>query len=365
MAEALLQADLGRGRVEPNPMVGAVIVKDGAIIARGHHRQFGGPHAEIDALRNLSQASPAGATMYVTLEPCCHRNKKTPPCVEAIIPSGIARVVIAMEDPDANVRGRGVQALQDAGIEVSVGLLRDRAQELLEAYVKLRTQSQPWVICKWAQTSDGYLSLPVMQPGRLVQERCWISCDQSRQDVHVLRGCCDGVLAGIGTVLADNPVLNNRSGSGKQPARVVLDSQLRLPLISKLVQTIKDYPLIIATAEVASPQAQAKAELFRRAGAEVLEMPDAAGRLDLEALLNELGRRKWTRLLVEGGCDVHRSFLERRLADELIVYVAPRRLGAMAEDLPRLEVTQAQTEFNLTMRRRSKLGVDWRLNLIK
>lgn len=248
MQMALAEASIGLGAVEPNPMVGAMIVRDGLEIARGRHKRFGGPHAEIEAMASLcgtgslpvrvtpvsemaglcadrrdpygQTACPtkklAGATMYVTLEPCCHRNKKTPPCTDALIASGISRVVVAMEDPDVNVRGRGVAALRAAGIEVQVGVCEAKARRLLAPYIKLRTLGQPWVIAKWAQTEDGYLALPEGQ-GR------WISNELSREHVHEVRRICDGIVVGIGTVLADDPMLNCRvsGGSGANPHPVL------------------------------------------------------------------------------------------------------------------------------------------------
>jgi diaminohydroxyphosphoribosylaminopyrimidine deaminase/5-amino-6-(5-phosphoribosylamino)uracil reductase len=272
--------------------------------------------------------------MYVTLEPCCHRNKKTPPCTDALIPSGISRVVVAMEDPDVNVRGRGIAALRAAGIEVTTGVCEAAARRLLGPYITLRTEHRPWVIAKWAQTADGYLALPAGQ-GR------WISSEASRRHAHAVRALCQGVLVGIGTALADDPQLTNRSGAGKQPARIVLDSQLRLPLSGQLVQTVRQSPLLVAVSPEGLAANAAKAHALAEAGAEVLAVPArSTGHLDLRQLLAELGRRQWTRLLVEGGREVLRDVLEQGLADELLVYVSPTEVGAVREDLPRLDVTE-------------------------
>jgi diaminohydroxyphosphoribosylaminopyrimidine deaminase/5-amino-6-(5-phosphoribosylamino)uracil reductase len=242
MRRALDLARKGLGEVEPNPMVGAIIVRDGRILGEGWHQKFGGPHAEVEALSAAKTAGRdvRGATMYVTLEPCSHHGK-TPPCTSAVLAAGIGRVVVAMEDPDEHVRGRGLAQLREAGVEVKCGLCEAEARELLAAYIKLRTRRRPWVICKWAQTADGYLALPAGE-GR------WISGEQSRQKVHELRACCDGICVGSGTVLADDPLLTNRSGRGRQPVRVVLDARLRTPSDSRLIATASAVsPVLLVT----------------------------------------------------------------------------------------------------------------------
>jgi len=318
MARALELARRGRGAVEPNPMVGAVIVREGQVIGEGWHRKFGGPHAEVEAIEAARRAGEdtAGGTMYVTLEPCCHQGK-TPPCAEAIKAAGIARVVAAMADPDRNVAGGGLEALRAGGIEVTCGVCGETAGELLAAYVKLRTTGRPWVICKWAQWRDGPITAP---PG----ESRWISGDQSRARVHRLRSLCDGICVGVGTAVADDPLLTNRSGSGDQPVRVVLDSRGRIPLDSQLLTTAGQSPVIVATGPDAP---DAAVEAIAATAAEVIKLPAGAGGVALPALLDELGRRRWTNLLIEGGAKVHHSFISQGLADELLVFVAPREIG--------------------------------------
>ena len=335
MRTALEYAVQGRGAVEPNPMVGAIIVRDGEEIARGWHRAFGGPHAEREALAAAaaSGADVTGATMVVTLEPCCHTGK-TPPCTDAILEAGIARVVVAMADPDENVSGRGIAVLRDAGVEVTVGVCEAEARELLAAYVKLRTQGRPWVICKWAQTADGYLALPPRK-GR------WISGQASRTRVHEIRSWCDGILVGAGTVLADDPLLTNRSGAGKQPVRVVLDSHLRTPPDSNLVRTAGESPVLVVTSAAAPSD---RADELRTAGVEVIELPSRDEGVDLDALLDELGRRRWTYLLVEGGTTVLESFTSTGLADELLVFVSPIEGGEDAMGLPRFDIADLDVE---------------------
>lgn len=402
MQRALFLAAKGRGAVEPNPMVGAVIVHGSEVLGEGYHRRFGGPHAEVEALQAARQAGcdVAGATIYVTLEPCSHYGK-TPPCVDAIIAAGLGRVVAAMQDPDEKVSGRGLAKLRDAGVEVVAGVCRGEAEELLAAYVKLRTSGRPWVICKWAQTADGYLALPSGRPspGRTSQgQGRWISGEPARRRVHEVRSRCDGILVGVGTVLADDPRLDNRSGQGSQPARVVLDSRLRTPAGGQLVQTAADLPVIVATsaqAIEANPQA---AEALRNAGVEILTIPTGPvfcprknvgcrglrsgaeqpriptrrsgkaaarhdksstvqGGLSLEALLDEMGRRQWTYLLVEGGPEVLSSFITAGFADELLVFVSPQRI-VPAESLPRFDLAEIPNRDDFKEVTAEKLGED-------
>ena len=353
MRIALDCAPRGVGSVEPNPPVGAVIVRDGVEIARGWHGRFGGPHAEREALAaaRAAGADVRGATMYVTLEPCCHHGK-TPPCTDALLDAGIARVVVAMADPDEHVAGGGIAQLREAGVAVDVGVCAAEAGELLAPYVTLRTQGRPWVICKWAQTADGYLALPAGR-GR------WVSGEESRRAVHELRGLCDAILVGVGTVLADDPLLTNRGDGPKRPVRVVLDSRLRTPPNSRLVRTAGKTPMLIATSHFAATNEVGRADALRAAGAELIELSHAGDELEIGLLLDELGRRGWTYLLVEGGARVLRSFVSGGLADELMVFTspqsvgdvpqpagtapgsaaaAPQSAGAAGEDLPRFDL---------------------------
>ncbi len=335
-------------------MVGAVLVRDGQQIAEGWHAAFGGPHAEIQALTAATDAGadPTGATMYVTLEPCCHHGK-TPPCTRALIDAGVARVVVAMEDPDRHVAGRGLAELREAGIDVTIGVCEAEARELLAPYITLRTTGRPWVICKWAQTPDGLLALP---PGT----GWWVSGPESRQRVHQLRGRCDGILVGAGTVEADDPLLTNRSGEGKQPVRVLLDSSLRTSTDSQLVATLGAGPLLIATTAQALENRPTAADALRDAGAELIELPSSSAGVNLEALLDELGRRQWTHLLVEGGAAVLRSFVEARLADELLVFISPpREVGPAAIALlPRFDIADLRQGLDLPAPQEETIGQD-------
>jgi diaminohydroxyphosphoribosylaminopyrimidine deaminase/5-amino-6-(5-phosphoribosylamino)uracil reductase len=326
MRRALELAERGAGYVEPNPMVGAVVARDGTIIGVGWHERFGGPHAEVAALA-AAGAAARGATLYVTLEPCCHQGK-TPPCTTAIIAAGIARVVVAAADPCPAVAGGGLAALRGAGITVETGLLGAEARRLTAPYRTLVEQGRPWVIAKWAMSLDGRLA------GADPADR-WISSPASRGIVHALRGRVDAIAVGIGTALADDPLLTPRPAGPRQPLRIVLDSQCRLPLASNLVRTSHESPVLVAAAPSAPPE---RIAALRAAGCEVWQaggLPsggdphqDALERL--RELLQELGRRRLTNLLVEGGAGVFRSLFASGMTDEVLAFVAPRILGDAA-----------------------------------
>ncbi len=355
MLRALQLAGGGRGMVEPNPMVGAVIVRegedDGKILGEGFHRQFGSLHAEVEAISaaKLAGEDLRGATIYVTLEPCSHYGK-TPPCAKALIDSGLGRVVVAVQDPDKKVAGQGLDMLREAGLTVELGLCQSAVRQLLSPYIKLRTEQRPWVICKWAQTADGALALPAGN-GQ------WISCETSRDRVHQLRGLCDGILVGAGTAIADDPLLTNRSKSDKktQPVRVVLDSNLRTPISSQLIRTAGDSPVIIAT--TTSGIEANTAEAMRQAGAELLELPASQAGVDLTALLDELGKRQWTHLLIEGGAKVLESFVNASLADELQVFLSPQQAGP-DENLPRFDIAEVAKTHNYVKVSSEEMGSD-------
>jgi len=337
MQRALELAARGRGFVEPNPQVGAVVVQDGVIVGEGWHERFGGPHAEVAALSDAGAAA-RGATLFVTLEPCCHHGK-TPPCTEAIRAAGIARVVVAAGDPFPAVAGRGIETLRAAGIEVEIGLMAAEAERLTAPFRTLVTQRRPWVIAKWAMSLDGRLAAA---PG---QDR-WISSPASRELVHDLRSRIDAIAVGIGTALADDPLLTARPAAGsaagpRQPLRIVLDGGGRLPPTSHLVRTARQWPVLVAVGPQAPPD---RLTVLAAAGCEVwpCEAADAADRT--AALLTELGRRRLTNLLVEGGPTLLASLFAADQIDEAWVFVAPRILGGTAAgppalaDVPRLAV---------------------------
>lgn len=325
MQRAIELARRGEGHVEPNPMVGAVVAA-GAIVGEGFHARFGGPHAEIEALLAAADAA-RGATLYVTLEPCCHHGK-TPPCTEAIVAAGIARVVIAARDPFPAVNGGGIAALRAAGIAVETGLCGREATRLTAPFRKLVQAKKPWVIAKWAMSLDGRMATAN-------GESRWISSAESRAIVHQLRGRVDAIVVGIGTALADDPLLTARPDDGtapkRQPLRIILDSEARLPLESRLVQTARDHAVLVATGPAAPP---ARREALAAAGCEVwiASASDAGARLDL--LLAELGRRQCTNVLVEGGSGVLGSLFDRGAADEVRVFIAPKIIGGQAAPAP-------------------------------
>lgn len=323
MRRALELAERGRGAVEPNPLVGAVVADGPALVAEGFHARFGGPHAEVEALM-LAGAAARGKTLYVTLEPCCHHGK-TPPCTERVIASGVRRVVVAMTDPFPNVAGEGIRILRAAGIEVDVGCLEDEALGLNAAYLKLLAAGRPYVHAKWAMTLDGRIAA-------VGGSSKWISGEASRADAHELRGRMDGILIGVGTALADDPLLTARPPGPRTPVRVVLDSTCKLPPSSKLVQTASEVEVLLATTDRAPRDRRSALE---EAGCSCLVLDaDERGGVSIPALLDEFGRRRWTHLLVEGGSGVLGSFLAAGEIDAVRAYVAPLIVGGSAAKGP-------------------------------
>jgi diaminohydroxyphosphoribosylaminopyrimidine deaminase/5-amino-6-(5-phosphoribosylamino)uracil reductase len=320
MRAALELAERGRGRVSPNPIVGAVLAREGEVIGEGHHAQLGGLHAERAALEDCAARGedPRGATLYVTLEPCAHHGRQ-PPCVEAILAAGIARVVIAADDPSEKASGRGPGTLRDEGVEVRFQDGADAAAARLQnqPFRKHARTGRPLVILKSAMTLDGRTAT---EGG----DAHWISGEASRELVHRWRAEADAVVVGIGTVLADDPLLTARGvEAARQPARVVFDSKARLPLESKLLATLDEAPVIVVTApEAASDRTAALTD----AGAEVLTVSgDSAARVS--AALTELGRREITAALLEGGAILAGAFLDAGEIDELRLFIAPLLLG--------------------------------------
>ncbi|CEP69434.1 Riboflavin biosynthesis protein RibD [Moorella glycerini] len=324
MRRALELARLGLGRTSPNPAVGAVIVRDGRVVGEGYHQQAGTPHAEVHALRAAGEAA-RGATLYVTLEPCCHYGR-TPPCTEAIITAGIRRVVAAMADPNPKVAGGGFQALRRAGIEVEMGLLEDEARRLNEAFIKYITTGQPWVTLKMALTLDGKIAT------RSGASR-WITGPAARQKAHELRDTHDAILVGIGTVLADDPELTTRlpGGKGRDAVRVILDSHLRIPLTARVLNLASPAPTLVAT--TAAAPVEARQQLAAR-GIEVIVLPAEDGRVAWQPLLAELARRQITSILVEGGAGVNATALAAGVVDKVVALIAPKIFGGIAAPGP-------------------------------
>lgn len=322
MRQALMLAAMGEGFVEPNPMVGAVVVKAGALLGDGFHQKFGGPHAEVNALAEC-QKSPRGATMYVTLEPCCHHGK-TPPCVDAILKAGISRVVVAVEDPFPQVSGKGIAALRKAGVEVEVGVLASESRALLAPYLKRVQTGKPWVIAKWAMTLDGKIAA---RDG----SSKWISCESSSRLVHAVRGRVDGILVGSGTAIADDPQLTSRPAGARIASRVILDRSLKSPLGLKLFQTAREAPTIVFTGRNALKEKRTQLEEL---GVEVVVLESRESPEQIGELLTNLSKRNWTNLLVEGGGGVLGAFLDANAIDEVKVFVAPKLVGGAGAASP-------------------------------
>ncbi|HWB14265.1 MAG TPA: bifunctional diaminohydroxyphosphoribosylaminopyrimidine deaminase/5-amino-6-(5-phosphoribosylamino)uracil reductase RibD [Pirellulales bacterium] len=322
MRRALELAAAGRGRVEPNPLVGCVIARGAEIIAEGWHRQYGGPHAEADALAMAGNRA-AGATVYVTLEPCCHFGK-TPPCTRALVSAGVGRVVAAMRDPFPAVAGQGEQELRAAGIEFEMGVLEEEARAINAPYLKLTASGLPWVIAKWAMTLDGKIAT------RTGDSR-WISSETSRRVVHELRGRVDAVVVGSRTALRDDPLLTARPPGVRRAARVVVDSQAALSPESQLAKTAHEVPVIVAAA--ASAPAENRQRLVS-SGCEVLSLIGATHADRLRELLAELGRRRMTNVLVEGGGALLGTLADLGQIDELHVFIAPRVMGGAEAPSP-------------------------------
>jgi diaminohydroxyphosphoribosylaminopyrimidine deaminase/5-amino-6-(5-phosphoribosylamino)uracil reductase len=321
MRRAIELAEQGRGHVEPNPLVGAVVVRDGQQVGEGWHEKFGAAHAEVNALAQAGAAAK-GATLYVTLEPCCHHGK-TPPCTDALIRAGIARVVVAMADPFPQVAGQGAAQLRAAGIKVDIGVCANQARRQNAPYLKLVQTGRPYVHAKWAMTLDGKIATKT-------GDSKWISNESSRRIVHELRGRMDGILVGVGTVFADDPLLTARPPGPRVATRVVVDTKGRIAPTSQLVQTARHVPTIIATT-----QDVASLSPLTDAGCEVLTLPpDYEGKPNLESVLDELGRRRWTNLLVEGGAAVFGKLFDRRLVDEVHLFIAPKLTGSSYDKTP-------------------------------
>lgn len=312
MSMALRLAAKARGRTSPNPMVGAVVVRNNRVIASGYHKKAGDPHAEAIALKKAGKAAQ-GATLYVTLEPCSHTDKRTPPCTPLVMYSGVKRVVVAMIDPNPRVSGGGLSALRTAGIEVATGVLEGEAKKLNEAFIKHITTGMPFVTLKIAQTLDGRIATAS-------GESKWITGAPAREEGHRLRDVNDAILVGINTILKDNPSLTTRIPKGRDPIRVVVDSKLRIPLSAKVITQKSSAKTIIATL-AATPKAKIKR--LQDAGAEVMLIKSAQGRVDLRDLMQKLGRLDIMSVLIEGGAEVNASSLRSGLVDKVVMFIAP------------------------------------------
>ncbi|UNC93893.1 bifunctional diaminohydroxyphosphoribosylaminopyrimidine deaminase/5-amino-6-(5-phosphoribosylamino)uracil reductase RibD [Candidatus Contubernalis alkalaceticus] len=322
---ALDLAVQGLGRTSPNPMVGAVVVKDGEVIGSGYHHEAGAPHAEINALESAGERSK-GAVLYVTLEPCSHFGR-TPPCTEKIIASGIKKVVVSVLDPNPLMNGGGVKILEEAGIKVKVGVLEEKARKINEVFFKFITTGLPFVTLKTAMSLDGKIATHKGHSR-------WISSEKSRQFVHRLRNQVDAVMVGIGTVLTDNPRLNTRLEGDedvRNPLRIIVDSRGRLPLEARLIKYIADSPVMLVTTELAPPE---KLESLSRLGVQILKISGREGRVDLKELIKVLGERQIANLLVEGGSTLNYQLLQDGLIDKVMFFIAPKLIGGVEAPTP-------------------------------
>lgn len=320
MKRAIELAKQGVGWTAPNPLVGAVVVKNGRVIGEGYHRKYGELHAERNALAACTE-DPAGATLYVTLEPCCHYGK-TPPCTEIIIEKKIAKVVIGSRDPNPKVAGKGARILREHGINVVEDYMREACDALNPVFFHYITTKTPYVVLKFAMTLDGKIAT------RTGASK-WITGEAARNHVHQLRGRYAGILAGIGTVLADDPMLNCRSDGAHQPLRIILDSHLRIPMGSRLVRSAKEYPLLIVCNESTRDREEGtnRIQKLEEAGAKVWTLPEKNGHPDLNVLMQRLGEEKIDSVLIEGGGTVNEAVLKAHIVHHVYAYIAPKIFG--------------------------------------
>lgn len=320
MKRAIELAKQGVGWTAPNPLVGAVVVKNGRVIGEGYHRKYGELHAERNALAACTE-DPAGATLYVTLEPCCHYGK-TPPCTEIIIEKKIAKVVIGSRDPNPKVAGKGDRILREHGIEVVEDYMREACDALNPVFFHYITTKTPYVVLKFAMTLDGKIAT------RTGASK-WITGEAARNHVHQLRGRYAGILAGIGTVLADDPMLNCRIDGAHQPLRIILDSHLRIPMGSRLVRSAKEYPLLIVCNESTQDREEGtnRIQKLEEAGAKVWTLPEKNGHPDLNVLMQRLGEEKIDSVLIEGGGTVNEAALKAHIVHHVYAYIAPKIFG--------------------------------------
>lgn len=318
MQLALDLANSARGNTNPNPLVGAVIVNGGVIVGTGMHRKAGEPHAEVHAF-NMAGEQANGATLYVTLEPCSHYGK-TPPCALRVKESGVAKVFVAMQDPNPDVAGRGIRLLREAGIDVEVGLLEDQSRKMNERFIHNMLTSRPFIRTKYAMTADGKIATHI-------GDSKWITSDEARLDVHRYRHEVDGILVGVQTVLADNPSLTTRlpEGYGKNPTRIILDSHLRTPLSAIVCDTTEAATIIVVDEDVLAEHKQP----YEAQGVQFVKRGQ-----NLTATLERLYQEGITDILVEGGGAVHSSFIREQLTNQFIIYIAPKVIGGADAKTP-------------------------------
>lgn len=347
MSLALQLAKKGWGFANPNPMVGAVIVKEGRVIGTGYHERFGGPHAEINALADCNE-SPEGATLYVTLEPCCHYGK-TPPCTKAILNAGIQRVVVGSQDPNPLVKGKGIRFLKEKGIAVTQGILKQECDRLNEVFFHFIQTGKPYAVMKYAMTMDG-------KTAAYTGDSKWITGESARENVHRDRLRYSAVMVGIGTVIADDPLLTCRIEGGRNPLRIICDTALRLPLASRIMATANEIPTLIATS-CTDLQAQ---QPYLKAGCQILSLNQKDGHLDLTELMTKLGEDKIDSILLEGGGILNWSALQAGIVNKVQTYIAPKLFGGSNGKTPvaGLGVSSPEDGYLLTNTSVTYLGED-------
>ncbi|MBN1868885.1 bifunctional diaminohydroxyphosphoribosylaminopyrimidine deaminase/5-amino-6-(5-phosphoribosylamino)uracil reductase RibD [Candidatus Sumerlaeota bacterium] len=336
---ALELAERARGQTSPNPMVGAVIVQGDEIVGQGYHQRAGEPHAEIVALREAGERA-RGATLYMNLEPCCHQGR-TPPCTETILRAGIARVVAAMMDPNPLVNGGGFRRLRVAGVEVDFPVLEGEARRLNEAFLTYHLLKRPFTIAKWAMTLDGRTSTDA-------GDSRWISNDASREYAHEIRASVDAIAVGVGTILADNPKLNVRlkEYERKQPARIVFDGRLRIPLGARCLDPSGGQAIVVAS----TTAPKERVDRLKKAGHKVLLVPGKKRFVDIGAALEILAGQGILSVLVEGGRELHTSLLREGLADKIVVFVGPRIIGGVTSNGPVTDLGIARLRAAMTLK---------------
>ena len=355
MKLAIALARKGRGYVSPNPLVGAVIIKNGRIIGRGYHQRFGGNHAEINALKNAAE-DVAGSTLYVTLEPCCHEGK-TPPCIDSIVEHKIARVIIGTIDPNPLVSCQGINYLQRRGIEVKIGILENDCRKLNEVFFHYLETGLPFVTIKYAQTLDGRIATAT-------GDSKWISSEASLKFAHQLRAAHDAILVGAGTVLKDNPELTVRLVRGRNPLRVIVDSELKISRQAKIFQNISGAGTLIATIKTAD---DLQFQRFANLGAEIIAADaDKQGNVDLKKLFKILAARNISSILIEGGAQIITSVLKNNLASRMVTIIAPKIIGSGIEAVGNLDIRSLKSAKVLSvqkvLRRGDDIIIDSRLN---
>jgi diaminohydroxyphosphoribosylaminopyrimidine deaminase/5-amino-6-(5-phosphoribosylamino)uracil reductase len=343
--ECFALAKRGAGKVSPNPFVGSLLVKNGKIIGRGWHKKYGAPHAEVDAIMN-SKGNISGTTLYCNLEPCCHTNKQTPPCVPLIIKKKIKRVVISNFDPNKEVNGKGVAQLQKARIKVTTGILENEGKELNKFYFKSVQKKIPFITIKIAQTIDGKIS-------ETRNKQTWLTGKESIKFVHKLRSNIDAVIVGAGTIKADDPHLTVREVKGRNPVRIIIDGKLRIPLKSKVVECEDPYNTWIFTSRKSSKN---KTSILSGKGVNIFRLNSYKNNeLDLKKILRIILKQKITSVLIEGGADIFSQFISAELFDEIIVLQSPKTLsnGISAPDIKKMK--------NLRLISTNNLGKDTKL----